>query len=177
MHLYRARFFGLKLWAFPFACKPIETAGSRAGDLYPRDRAVAAAYHVRALGTMRPVRGVSETLRGVRRHSPLWRRLLLALTLLAFAQAGYVTQTHVHVPAPASKVAGEKSRDRIPAPDDPQHCPFCQEYLLAGAYLFPAPVVLPLPIVAAVESFLPVREVTWSVRFSHAWRGRGPPLH
>src|SRR5438874_1348662 len=103
MHLCRARFFGLKLWAFPFACKPIETAGSRAGDLWPRDR--------------------------------------------------------------------------IPAPDDPQHCPFCQEYLLAGAYLLPAPVVLPLPIVAAVESFLPVREVTWSVRFSHAWRGRGPPLH
>src|SRR5437016_3516998 len=83
-------------------------------------------------------------------------RLPLALTLLAFAQAGYVTQTHVHVPAPASKVAREKSRDRIPAPDDPQHCPFCQEYLLAGAYLFPAPVVLPLPIVTAVENFPPV---------------------
>src|SRR5438034_9113505 len=154
----------LKLWAFSLACKPIEAAASRAGDLRPRDRTVAAAYHGRPFGKKRPVRGVSETLRGVRRHSPLWRRLLLALTLLAFAEAGYVTQTHIHVPARASQIAGEKSRDRIPPPDDPQHCPFCQEYLLAGAYLLPAPVVLPLPVVAAVENFLSSRKVTWSVR-------------
>ena len=81
------------------------------------------------------MRGVSSGLHDRREGSPLWRRLVLALTLLAFAQAGYVTQTHIHPQALASRsAAAETQHGKTPARDDPQHCPLCQEYLVAGAY-------------------------------------------
>jgi hypothetical protein len=105
----------------------------------------------------------------------LWRRFLVALTLLAFAQAGYVTQTHIHPAALASRAAGETSHNKAPSRDDPQHCPICQEYLVAGAYLTPAPVVLPLPVAGAVLNIVAPREFPFLVTISHAWQGRAPP--
>jgi len=106
---------------------------------------------------------------------PLWQRLLMALTLIVFAQSGYVTQTHIHVPVLASSVAGEVSHGKAPARDDPQHCPLCQEFLLAGAYLLPSPVVLPQPILVAVQNIIPSKQSLSFVRFAHDWQGRAPP--
>jgi len=106
---------------------------------------------------------------------PLWQRLLMALTLIVFAQSGYVTQTHIHVPVLASSIAGEVSHGKAPARDDPQHCPFCQEFLLAGAYLLPPPVVLSQPDLVAVQNFIALYQSLSFVRFAHDWQGRAPP--
>ena len=114
-------------------------------------------------------------MRVSRESRPLWQRLLMALTLIVFAQFGYATQTHVHVPVLTGSIAGEVHRGKAPARDDPQHCPFCQEFLLAGAYLLPPPVVFPQPILVAVHNFVALHQSLSFVRFAHDWRGRAPP--
>jgi hypothetical protein len=108
----------------------------------------------------------------------LWLRLVLAFTLAAFAQASYVTQTHIHVAdLHATSSAAGPNEHKNPLRDDPAHCPLCQEFLLAGAYIAPAPVLLPLPTLAAFHIPQHVRELIFVAVFSHAWYGRGPPLH
>jgi hypothetical protein len=126
-------------------------------------------------GNARAVPRVTSGLRVTRDGGPFWRRLVLALTLVAFAQAGYVTQTHIHPQALASRSAAETQHGKTPARDDTQHCPLCQEYLVAGAYLIPAPVVLPLPVVGSVFNTFSPREFPFLVTLSHAWQGRAPP--
>lgn len=105
----------------------------------------------------------------------LWRRLLLVLALAAFAQANYLTQTHIHLPPAfaAAQTGHQKSSPR----DDPAHCPLCQEFLLAGAYLAPAPIILPLPADTAVPILFFASALPFVAVSSHAWRGRAPPLH
>jgi hypothetical protein len=108
----------------------------------------------------------------------LWRRLVVVFTLAAFAQAGFVTQTHIHQPAqPVGNVAlAQPSHGKLPVPDDPAHCPFCQEYLLAGAYLAPPPVILPSPVSVAFQAYRLVAALPFIAALSHSWHGRGPPL-
>lgn len=122
---------------------------------------------------------ISTNVRVSRQCRPLWQRLVVALTLVAFAVAGYATQTHIHPLPAASHVAGQTSPNKAPnkAPDrdDPAHCPFCQEYVIAGACITPAPIVLPLPIFAWIQTVVVAREVWSLVRFSHSWQGRAPP--
>ncbi|HEX4304244.1 MAG TPA: DUF2946 family protein [Rhizomicrobium sp.] len=119
------------------------------------------------------------------------RGLITSLVLLAFAFQTYAVQTHIHV-EPASVNAGTQlasvsakaastvaslDRDRqVPAPlDDAAHCPLCQEFLHAGAYLTPVPAALILPITIAVVAPLLSAPVTIIHTVSHAWRGRAPP--
>jgi hypothetical protein len=108
----------------------------------------------------------------------IWRRLVLAFTLVAFAQAGYFTQTHIHgAPGLAgNSVLAQDGHGKLPAPDDPAHCPLCQEYLLAGAYLVPPPIILPTPAAAAFEAYRAPRELFFVAAASHGWYGRAPPL-
>ena len=108
----------------------------------------------------------------------VWRRLVLAFTLVAFAQSGYFTQTHIHgAPAlPANSVVAKAGHSKLPAPDDPAHCPLCQEYLLAGAFLIPPPIILPTPSAAALEASRISRVVRFVAAASHSWHGRAPPL-
>jgi hypothetical protein len=122
------------------------------------------------------VRKTSRVL-GNNRPGALWRQLVLAFTLLAFAQASYVTQTHIHIPANTAgdTVLAPAGHGKAPIPDDPAHCPFCQEYLTAGAYLIPPPIVLPLPALAAVELDRLVRSLPFIAAVSHSWHGRAPP--
>lgn len=107
----------------------------------------------------------------------LWRRFVLAFTLFAFAQAGYVTQTHIHGLAglPGNSVVAQVGTDKAPSPDDPAHCPFCREYLQAGAYLAPPPVALPLPGAAAFEAYQLLYVLPFVAALSHGWHGRAPP--
>jgi hypothetical protein len=104
--------------------------------------------------------------------------LVLAFTLVAFAQAGYVVQTHIHgAPGlPANSVVAQAGHSKLPAPDDPAHCPLCQEYLLAGAYLIPPPIILPTPAAAAFEASSISRVLSFVAAVSHSWHGRAPPL-
>ncbi|HEX3665750.1 MAG TPA: hypothetical protein VHU23_11010 [Rhizomicrobium sp.] len=107
----------------------------------------------------------------------IWRQLLLAITVLAFAQAAYVTQTHLHAPARLSGNSAfmQPGHGKVPAPDDPAHCPFCQEYLLAGAYVAPPPIVLPQPTAAAFEAYQLLHVLPFVAALSHSWHGRAPP--
>lgn len=106
----------------------------------------------------------------------MWRRLLLVFALAAFAQASYITQTHIHPVASAATASAPSGHGQIPPRDDPSHCPICQEYLLAGAYISPALVALPLPTVVGFPLFFPVVELEFVATVSHSWHGRAPPL-
>lgn len=107
----------------------------------------------------------------------LLRQVVLLFALAAFAQANYLTQTHVHLPAVAAAATSEIPHDKSPQNDDPAHCPLCQEYLLAGAWVIPAPVVLPLPVTAAFHYFSFRRSIPFVAAASHDWHGRAPPLN
>jgi hypothetical protein len=107
----------------------------------------------------------------------IWRRLVLTFTLVAFAQAGYLTQTHIHPASglPANSTLAQSSHGKTPVPDDPAHCPLCQEYLLAGAYVAPPPIVLPQPVAAAFEAYRILHVLPFVAAISHGWHGRAPP--
>jgi len=129
---------------------------------------------ISALGC-EPVRGNPRTVRVRNKSRPFWQRVLVAITLFAFAQAGFVTQTHIHPLPLSNELAAEKSHSNTPARDDSRHCPLCQEFLLAGAYVLPPPVVLPYPGFIAVENFIASYQSLSSVRFAHGWQSRAPP--
>jgi hypothetical protein len=122
---------------------------------------------------------VGNLLHGENNAQPLWRRLVLTLTLLAFAQASFLTQTHLHPPVlPSSKATqGLSGHGKLPQRDDPAHCPLCQEYVVAGAYLSPAAIVLPLPELTTFAVLHVVRALAHVASASHNWLGRAPPLH
>ncbi|HLY04545.1 MAG TPA: hypothetical protein VKR31_02245 [Rhizomicrobium sp.] len=113
----------------------------------------------------------------MKRSGALWRRAVLVFTLLAFVQAGYVTQTHIHIPAaPSGSTISVQTGGKAPLPDDPAHCPICQEYLLSGAYFTPPPIVLPLPVSVAATLASVVDVSRFVATLSHSWYGRAPPL-
>lgn len=126
---------------------------------------------------MLSVRG-SSRVQSMEWPGALWRRLLLTLTVLAFAQASYFTQTHIHIPAaPTGTVAlVQPGHGNAPLPDDPAHCPLCQEYLLSGAYFIPPPIILPLPASSAILFPRFARALHFTATISHSWRSRAPPL-
>lgn len=123
-----------------------------------------------------------------------WRRFVLAVTLIAFALQSYVVQTHIHfegnsdfgftvaknvAPATDAKTLSAQARNHGPSlpKDDPAHCPICQEFLHAGQYLTPTPVVAFL-ITTVVAPIAIVREVAVTLNpVSHDWHGRAPPRH
>jgi len=112
------------------------------------------------------------------------RRLVTTFALLAFVLQGFATQTHIHylaqgtsaqTTALANAVSNRDHNPRAPS-DDPLHCAFCQEFLLAGAFVAPAAIATPVP----TEITTPVHAVETSFAMaegrSHAWTSRGPPL-
>jgi hypothetical protein len=123
------------------------------------------------------VRGFSR-MQSMGWSGALWRRVLLILTVLVFVQASYVTQTHIHIPAAPAGTAAlvQTGHDKAPLPDDPAHCPLCQEYLLSGAYFIPPPVVLPVPASLAIAFPGLIRVFRFVATHSHSWHGRAPPL-
>jgi hypothetical protein len=130
-------------------------------------------------GRFEAVLRLLRILGGISGGAALWRRGILALTLVTFALAGYATQTHIHVPAGSEtgEVAVSHSGHGKTPLDDPAHCPLCQEYLLSGAYLIPAPIVLSLPVVAEIQAIRPVHDLSFAVASSHSWNSRAPPVN
>lgn len=121
------------------------------------------------------MRGYSQT-RSMERPAAFWRRILLVFTVLAFAQASFVTQTHIHIPAVPATTLVQPGHGKAPLPDDPAHCPLCQEYLLSGAYFVPPPIILPLPAAATIRLPSLVHASRFVATLSHSWYGRAPPL-
>jgi len=139
-------------------------------------------------GIARLVRSPSRTARigFPRDHMAVWRRLLLALTLLAFGLQSYVTQTHIHFEpriaalfdggAKAASAGKHQDRDRYPANEDPANCPLCQEMLYAGHYVAPTAIALWLPTLSISTIAIVVRAPSHFDAVSHIWHGRAPPL-
>ena len=122
------------------------------------------------------MRGLART-QSMKWPGALWRRVVLTLSVLAFLQASYVTQTHIHIPAVPGGAAALVQPGHGKAPlDDPAHCPICQEYLLSGAYFVPPPILLPLPESLAIAFQSLDRAFLFVAAVSHSWHGRAPPL-
>lgn len=123
---------------------------------------------------------ISRLLDVRRGANGLWRRVLLAFTIAAFAQQSYLTQTHIHIPPAVAaldsgSVLGATGHGKTPSRDDPAHCPLCQEILIAGAYLTPVAIVILPPLLPAFRIELPAHELPFIAATSHAWHGRAPP--
>lgn len=115
-----------------------------------------------------------------------WRRIVLALTLLAFAAQSFVTQAHIHLP-PAFETPGAIPADNSKngsfassprtnnAGDDAATCPFCQEIVAAGQYLSPSAIGILPPTIANAIIPIALYARTLSRICSHAWQGRAPP--
>ena len=118
------------------------------------------------------------------------RRLFLALTLVAFALQSYVVQTHIHFEgnsdfgfaaagnlSPDGQTVSAQTRNHGPSlpKDDPAHCPICQEFLHAGQYVTPTPIIALLITVVVVPIAI-IREIAVTLTpVSHDWHGRAPP--
>ena len=111
-----------------------------------------------------------------RRAWPLALVMLLIASLLIHAT---VVQTHVHFIGPsrvAAAASGAQSVRAAPAGgEDTGECPLCQEMAMAGAYLLPAAIVLPLPpaLLVWVEATA-LHEFGLRSR-AHGWLSRAPP--
>lgn len=112
--------------------------------------------------------------------------------LLTFLLQSYATQTHIHllpvVPGSSvsavigdtterAKVSGSQQRENEKAPlkDSSDTCPLCQQILIAGAFVSPAFLALPVPTVSAVASPIAASLSAISRTASHSWHGRAPP--
>jgi hypothetical protein len=125
------------------------------------------------------------------RHADGWRRVVLALALLAFALQGYITQTHIHFAtghtfglsgdnfAPAVKLSGDKSTPakKTPSNDDPANCPLCQAAAHSGQFITPSAIGFALPSETVAIVPLAIVVLTASEIISHGWQSRAPPRH
>jgi hypothetical protein len=132
--------------------------------------------------TARRIGSTSRPPRTGRRLGAGWIAVLLAM-LVVFSWQSFVAQTHNHFDrTPIATAAGTtgavaaSSSDRNSPYDSPANCPICREIAQSGAYLPPAPIVLPAPqamliwLVAGL-SFGLVLE-----RRLLGWRSRAPPV-
>ena len=120
-----------------------------------------------------------------------WRRLVLAVALLAFALQSYLTQTHIHFAT--SQVFGLSSADeftpvaahaggktdpaKAPSKDDPANCPICQAVMHAGQFVSPSAISFVLPSEAVCVVPLAIVIAIARTAISHSWQGRAPPRH
>ena len=157
----------------------VNAAGWRPSNI-PGDRRVSSFYVTRRMREISAVLRFSR-LSGIRRGgNGLWRRLLLVFTIAAFAQQSYLTQTHIHIPLALAAggggaVLGGAGHGKTPLREDPAHCPLCQEFLVAGAFVTPAAIVILPPVLPAFRIALPTRELRFVDASSHSWHGRAPP--
>jgi hypothetical protein len=125
----------------------------------------------------------------------LWRRVLVALTVVAVGLQSYAVQTHMHLLATAEagvpyhdgKAPNWASRadiQRIGVPakqnnnapgDDSSNCPLCQEFFVAGNYVAPAAIAVLPPTLNVAPVVLETPAVSYASVNSHIWQGRAPP--
>jgi hypothetical protein len=141
---------------------------------------------------VRAVRRVNTRVRVRKQRCVAAARLVVLVTLLAFAVQTYLTQTHIHLASEGQPsrvhsqlvLAGGKvsigtpveRKDRYPANEDPANCPLCQELIHAGQFVTPAASALILPSLSLSVIDLAVQSVPLVHAVTHIWHGRAPPL-
>ena len=111
------------------------------------------------------------------------RFLLTFVMFVAFFLQSYVTQTHIHPPPAATSAtqhAGTFStkpgdNDKHPGDEDPAHCPFCQAIAIAGNFLTPVVILLPLPVFSSTVEKPVSHTPSILLPVPHSWQGRAPP--
>jgi len=108
-----------------------------------------------------------------------WPVALIMLLIACLLIHATVVQAHVHFTGPsrvAPAASGAQSVRSAPAGgEDTGECPLCQEMAMAGAYLLPGAIVLPLPpaLLVWVEATA-LHEFGLRSR-AHGWLSRAPP--
>jgi len=108
-----------------------------------------------------------------------WPLALVMLLIASLLIQATVVQAHVHFTGPARLTASSPVAQVVRAApaggDDTGECPLCQEMAMAGAYLLPAAIVLPLPpaLLVWVEATA-LHEFGLRSR-AHGWLSRAPP--
>jgi hypothetical protein len=110
----------------------------------------------------------SSTTRSPAQFARLW---LTLLALFAFTLQAYVTQSHVH----AAAVATKQLPGKVPAGDDQANCPLCQATLHAGYYVTPSAVAFVPPVLAVYGVFVATKVAAAIQTVSHGWNSRAPP--
>jgi hypothetical protein len=109
------------------------------------------------------------------------------LVALTFLFQGAISQGHIHMPGESAGVtwgvhfsrdlakSPAKPSGKVPSPDDPANCPFCQVAGQAGHYLTPAVAALILP--ASIVFIVPPAASLPSLasHTQHGWQSRAPP--
>jgi len=108
-----------------------------------------------------------------------WPVALIVLLIACLLFHATVVQTHVHFIGPsrlAAAASGAQSVRAAPAGGEgTDECPLCQEMAMAGAYLLPASIVLPVPPALPVwVDAVALHEFGLRSR-AHGWRSRAPP--
>ena len=132
--------------------------------------------------TARRIGSTSRPPRTGRRLGAGWVAVLLAM-LVVFSWQSFVAQTHNHfASAPVFTATGTtgavsaSSSDRKSPFDSPANCPICREIAQSGAYLPPAPIVLPVPQAMLVWLVAGLAFALVLGRRSLGWHSRAPPL-
>ena len=113
-------------------------------------------------------RRASPTTRSPAQFARLW---LTLLALFAFTLQAYVTQSHVH----AAAVATKQLPGKVPAGDDQANCPLCQVTLHAGVYVTPSAAAFVPPVFTVYGVFVATKVVAAVQAVSHSWNSRAPP--
>jgi hypothetical protein len=111
--------------------------------------------------------------------APRWRAVLFPLLLLALLVQGTAIQTHLHFAQRPSSVAVATSDSRVrnakSGPDDSAVCPLCREAAIAGTYLLPPAIIVPL--LANVVVWTSTAKLTEFELLAQplGWLSRAPP--
>jgi hypothetical protein len=100
------------------------------------------------------------------------------LFLFVFSLQSYFIATHIHPPS-VGQIVASGGHSHSPAPIDkenPDDCPICQAVALAGSFIVPAIIVLPIAVL--VTDVAPPAALASSLasRHRHSWQSRAPPV-
>jgi len=108
-----------------------------------------------------------------------WLRRMPALLLLfVFLLQSYFIATHIRL-SPSAQLVVSSGHSHIPAPvdkQDPDDCPICQAFALAGSFIVPTIIVLPVAVLITRATRPAAPDSTLELYRRHNWQSRAPPL-
>jgi len=106
------------------------------------------------------------------------RRIPALLVLLVFSLQSYFIETHIH-PLPTAQLVAFSGHSHSPAPidkEDPDDCPICQAFALAGSFIVPVIIVLSIAVLVTDTAHPAAPSSSPASRHRHSWQSRAPPL-
>jgi hypothetical protein len=108
-----------------------------------------------------------------------WLRRAPALLLLfVFALQSYFIAAHIHATATA-QLTVSSGYLHSPAPvdkEDPDNCPICQAFALAGSFVVPVTIVFSIAVLVTDATPPAAPSSSLASRHRHSWQSRAPPI-